>query len=115
MVHIRLDSLWVCLLSLTSSLSPHVYLRLVFLAGAYGFSQEAELCAGVEGDAGLQLPWFSAEDDVGGKERLHIHIKVLEEIGLQCAAWHCSVPNRLQWLPITMLLATLKQERRSAS
>lgn len=64
---------------------------------------------------GLQLSWFSAEDEVVGKERLHIHVKVLGETGLRCAAWLSSVTTSLQWLPVTMLLATLKRERRRAS
>lgn len=70
---------------------------------------------GLRDPAGLRLPGFSLEGEAGGKERLHVCVKVHGEVGLQCAAWHCSVPTSMQWLPVVMLLATLKQERRRAN
>lgn len=47
---------WVCLLSVTSSLSPHLCLGLSLLAWAYGFRQEDKPCARGEGACRSAVP-----------------------------------------------------------
>lgn len=73
MVHIRFDSLRVCLLSLTSSLSPRLYLGLGLLAGAYVFSW-GEGCSSLG---------FLSKMKGRGKERLHVLVNICGESGPQ--------------------------------
>lgn len=88
-----IDCLWAWLLSLTSASSPHLYLRLVFVAGTWGFMWWW-------GEpAGLQLPWFSLEYE-GEREGEAARPSQQKYISLWCAVWmlqlHCSVPAGLQ-------------------